>query len=357
MPHPVRVIDTGLRDGRANVAFDQALIELHRDGVIGDTIRFLRFPPTVLVGRHQAIGREVRLDHCRANAIGIGRRITGGGALYLDEGQLGWEVVLSRKRVALGTLTDYTKAICEAVAQGLSRGFGIEARYRPRSDIEVDGQKICGTGGFFDGGTLFYQGIIPLELNFAAMLAALNIPAPPPPAPGAVPERPRVTTLKALLGGVAPDVAVVQQAIAAGLAAGLDLEPTTGVASAAEEAHARHLLETEIGRDDFVMSIDDPGGGDILTATHQAPGGRITAHLRLEGAGSAERLREVLLTGDFFVQPPRFVLDLEAALRGVESAAIAAIVAAHFAAHPPALASIGPADVTAALEAALAAGR
>ncbi len=57
-----RVIDTGLREGRANIAFDQAMIEAHKAGQIPDTIRFLRFPPTALVGRHQALGREVRLD-------------------------------------------------------------------------------------------------------------------------------------------------------------------------------------------------------------------------------------------------------------------------------------------------------
>ncbi len=56
-----RVIDTGLRDGRMNIAFDQAMIEAHKEGDIPDTIRFLRFPPTALLGRHQALGREIRL--------------------------------------------------------------------------------------------------------------------------------------------------------------------------------------------------------------------------------------------------------------------------------------------------------
>ena len=49
-----RVIDTGLRRARANVAFDQAIIEAHKAGEIPDTIRFLRFPRCVLIGRHQA---------------------------------------------------------------------------------------------------------------------------------------------------------------------------------------------------------------------------------------------------------------------------------------------------------------
>ena len=58
MSKSFRVIDTGLRDGREQIAFDQALVDLHQAGEIPDTIRFLRFPPTVLIGRHQALSQE-----------------------------------------------------------------------------------------------------------------------------------------------------------------------------------------------------------------------------------------------------------------------------------------------------------
>ena len=44
-----RVIDTGIRDGRSNIAFDRALIEARKEEKIPDTIRFLRFRPAALV--------------------------------------------------------------------------------------------------------------------------------------------------------------------------------------------------------------------------------------------------------------------------------------------------------------------
>ncbi|HSQ04600.1 MAG TPA: hypothetical protein VLN59_11215, partial [Burkholderiales bacterium] len=75
---PFRVIDTGIRSGRANIAFDQALIEAHKARRIPDTIRFLRFRPSALVGIHQILSHEVRLDYCRTSGIEVGRRITGG---------------------------------------------------------------------------------------------------------------------------------------------------------------------------------------------------------------------------------------------------------------------------------------
>ena len=77
MPPEFRVIDTGLRSGRENIAFDQALIDGRLADDIPDTIRFLQFPPTALVGLHQDLRREIELDHCREKGVGIARRITG----------------------------------------------------------------------------------------------------------------------------------------------------------------------------------------------------------------------------------------------------------------------------------------
>ena len=141
-----RVIDTGIRDGRRQIAFDQALIEAHKAGRIPDTIRFLRFPPTVLVGRHQVLSREVKLEYCKSRGIGVGRRITGGGALYLDEGQFGWELVFKRSTLGISSLAELAREICEAAAAGLSK-LGVDARYRPRNDIEIGGRKVSSNTG------------------------------------------------------------------------------------------------------------------------------------------------------------------------------------------------------------------
>ena len=81
-----RIIDTGVREGRANIAFDPALIELRQQDRLPDTIRFMRFPPTALIGRHQDLSREVNLDYCAEDGVGVVRRVTGGGAIYLDGG-------------------------------------------------------------------------------------------------------------------------------------------------------------------------------------------------------------------------------------------------------------------------------
>ncbi|MGE0627083.1 MAG: biotin/lipoate A/B protein ligase family protein [Hyphomicrobiaceae bacterium] len=347
-----RVIDTGVRDGRAQIAFDEALIELHRQGRSPDTVRFLRFPPTVLVGRHQAVSHEVKLDHIKANGIGLVRRITGGGAIYLDPRQVGWEIVLSRKRLPMATLGDYTRAICDAVAHGLSQRFEIDARFRPRNDIEVDGRKISGTGGFFDGDTLIYQGTVLVDVDPAAMMACLNVPQAKLAKRELDKAEARITTLKALRG-VAPSVTAVQDAVLLGLREKLGIALHPDQPSPDEEALAIRRHDEEIGTDEFVFEIDQPGGADVFDATCATAGGTIAAHVRLEGTGNARRIREILLTGDFFVTPPRIVHDLEAALRGTIAVEAGGAVDRFFAKTKPDLLSAAPADFRAVVEAVM----
>jgi lipoate---protein ligase len=352
MAKAFRVIDTGIRDGRRQIAFDQAMIDLRKIGKIPDTIRFLRFPPTALIGRHQALSREVKLDHCRSRGIGVVRRITGGGAIYFDEGQLGWELVFDRATLGIASLADLARGICEAAAAGLAR-LGVNARYRPRNDIEVDGRKISGTGGFFDENTLFYQGTVLADMNPADMIAALNVSEAKLAKRALDSAAQRVVTLKELLG-TAPAIETIQAALLDGFSERLDIAPTRGAITAEEEALAARYYDEEIGTDAFVAGIDDPGAGEgVLEGSHTGAGGTVTAYVRLEGP-ARDRVREVLITGDFFVTPPRTVFDLEAALRDAPVAQVGAAVERFFAQARVGLLTVSPADFRAAIESAIA---
>ena len=348
-----RVIDTGVREGRSQIAFDQALIELHRERRIPDTIRFLTFPPTVLIGRHQALSQEIRVDACKIANVGIGRRITGGGALYLDEGQFGWELVFHRDTLGISSLTDLTRSICEAAAFGLSR-LGIDAHYRPRNDIEVGGRKLCGTGGFFDGNTLFYQGTTLVDMDAEKMVSLLNIPDAKLAKHAAVSAAQRVITLRELFNGHPPKVDNVKKALLEGFREKLGITYEFGAISSEEEQLAAKIYADEIGTDDFVYEIDNPSSeAGILSGQVTGKGGTIAAHIRLDGP-QRDRIREVIITGDFFVTPPRTIYDLEAALRGTLVSDCRSAIESYFKNANVGLLTAEPADFVAALDAALA---
>jgi lipoate-protein ligase A len=346
----VRVIDTGMRGGRENVAFDQALVEAHGAGRIPDTVRFLRFRPSALVGLHQILSHEVRLDYCARHGIEVGRRITGGGGLYLDEGQIGWELVLERH--ALGSdLAAIAARICTAAAAGLRR-LGAPAEFRPRNDIEVHGRKVSGTGGLIDGRTLFFQGTLLIDFDPARMIEALKVPVEKLARRDLDDAKRRVTTLHEVLGRV-PPLPEIYAALLEGFREHLGLQPQWSQAGEEEERLARRLYDEEYGTDEFVHLVDAPGAQpDQVSASLVRRGGSLRADLRLEGPARG-RIREALITGDFFVSPPRAVFDLEAALRGVAAAEAGAAVEGFFARAGCELAGLSPLDFREVVESAL----
>ena len=355
MSKSFRIIDTGVREGRANIAFDAALIEERQAGRVPDTIRFMRFPPTALIGRHQDLSREVNLDYCRDNGVGIVRRITGGGAIYLDEGQLGWELVFHRASLGIPALPDLAREICNAAAAGLNK-LGIEARFRPRNDIEVDGRKISGTGGFFDGDVLIYQGTVLVDMSPQRMVNVLNIPESKLAKRKLDSAAERVITLKELLGDRLPSIDAIQQALIEGFSEGFGISAEPGAITEAEEALAqRHFCE-EIGTDEFVEEINNPGGeAEVLRGGHTGTGGTIDAFVKLEGP-TRRVLQRVLISGDFFVTPPRIVFDLEAHLMHTPVEEIDAEIDRFFAENDIEVLSVTPDDFKASITAAIQGG-
>ncbi len=354
MSQPFRIIDTGVREGRANIAFDAALIEARQNGDVPDTIRFLRFPPTALIGRHQDLSREIDLDYCRQHGIGTVRRITGGGAIYLDEGQLGWELVFHRSSLGIAALPDLAREIWNAAALGLNK-LGVDAKFRPRNDIEVDGRKISGTGGFYDGDVLIYQGTVLVDLNPQRMVSALHVPDAKLAKRQLDSAAQRVVTLKELLGPQLPDLEAIQSALIAGFTEGLGIEAAPGEITETEERLAEEAFDEEIGSDEFVAEINDPASEDeVLAGTFTGAGGTIDAFVKLEGQ-RRDVLQRVLISGDFFVTPPRVVFDLEASLHGVKVDEIDDAIDEFFARTEVGTLSVSPADFRASIADALGA--
>lgn len=349
-----RVIDTGVREGRANIAFDAALIEQRQAGQVPDTIRFLRFPPTALIGRHQDLSREIDLDYCRENRIGTVRRITGGGAIYLDESQLGWELVFHRSSLGTAMLPELAEKICNAAALGFQK-LGVDAKFRPRNDIEVDGRKISGTGGFFDGDVLIYQGTVLVDMNAQQMVRVLKIPEAKLAKRELDSAAERIVTLKELLGDDLPDIESIKRALIEGFEQALGVSAVAGNTTADEETLAKQFFDEEIGTDAFVAEIDSPGDDDTLAGTFTGPGGTIDSYVKLEGP-MKNILQRALISGDFFVTPPRVVFDLEARLAGTRVDEIETEIDAFFAENRVEMLSVDPAHFKKSIADALAGG-
>lgn len=347
----LRIVDSGLRNARENLSLTEALCRGHRAGTTPNTFRFQHFPPSAIIGRHQLLHREVNLDWVKANGVATARRMTGGGAIVMGPGILGWELILSRKILPMN-LGEISALICNGVAAGLG-SFGLNATYRPRNDVEIEGRKISGTGGYFDGDTLVFQGTVLMALDLELLTHALHLPAHKLGKRGLESLSDRVGDLKRFLGTV-PSVEAVEAALATHIGKALNLAPNPAALTDAEEASAHAIHTQDIGTDTFVSGLDDasPREGTIQRATHPTPGGVIDVAIKLRD-GTANIVDQVMITGDFFATSPYVIANLEAHLRHHPAQHLPVLAHAFLGLHDARFLGISATDIATALAAAL----
>lgn len=306
-----RVIDTGVQDFSFNICFDKALVELRKKGVIPDTFRFLTFEPCALVGYHQSVFSEIREDYCKDNGIAIGRRITGGGAIYCDDVQLGWELVFSSKSIKISSLEKLTENICHAFTEGIGR-LGINAKFRARNDIEVDGRKISGTGGTYESSVYFFQGTLLLDFNLAHMIKSLKIPVEKLTSKNMDSILSRVTSVKSLLGYV-PEIDIIKSAIISGFGEYLNLDFYKGDISKEELKFLEDNRSYYASNDWVYLNEFDPVETKMISEIYKCKGGIFKAYARVDK--KRDLLKYIYFTGDYFVSPTRAIYDLECCLK------------------------------------------
>jgi lipoate-protein ligase A len=310
-----RLLNTGIRPAADNFAMNRAILEAHQAGQSPHTLRFLGFHPAALIGFHQDVEQELNVDYCHKHNIEIQRRLTGGGAIYFDEQQFGWELYLNRQMLGTTDMSAIATRICETIARALQT-LGVNAKFRPRNDIEVDGRKISGTGGFFDGDSFLYQGTVLVDFDVERMMRTLRIPAAKISDKSIKDARDRIVTLKELMAEDLPHMDVIQQCLADAIAKEFNVQwQMESQLNGAEQTLFEKALK-QIDSHDWVYQHQRPvSDAPLAESLYKAKGGLMRTAVRYDLP--KKQIKQVWITGDFFVKPQRLIVDLEAALKDV----------------------------------------
>ena len=172
-----RLLDTGAQKAPYNMALEKVLLDSCALGIIPNTLHLLEFFPCVLLGYSQIVKDEVNEEFCKKNGIEINRRISGGGAIYMDSGTLGWEIIAKKSTPGIpASLEGMYRKLCGGLVAALAK-LGIHAEYRPPNDIEIEGRKICGTGGSDLNDSFIFHGSVLVDCDAEVMIQALKIPS------------------------------------------------------------------------------------------------------------------------------------------------------------------------------------
>jgi lipoate-protein ligase A len=342
-----RILDTGVMSAAENMAVDEVILASRSEGSVPSTLRFLQFsPPAALVGVYQRVEEELRTEYCSEHGVDVNRRLTGGGAIYFDESQLGWEIVGSADDVGGLPSADLFERLCSPVVAAL-RSLGLDAAFRPRNDIEVEGRKISGTGGTAEGDAFLFQGTLLTDFDVDTMLRVLRVPVEKLKRKEIDSLRERVTCLAWELGA-SPPLDELKRVLAAEFARAFGVELTPGPLTEREREHLGERLP-HFSSERWILGERLPASRkDYLRGYARVASGVLKASVTYDRA--RERVEYVVFSGDFFAFPVRAVYDLEAALKGVALGEVRAAIGRFIEETGADFAGLGAAEFASAVE-------
>ena len=303
------VDNRGVLDARRNLALEEYVLRFKPTPE--DCLLFYVNAPAIIIGRNQNTVEEINPAVVAERGITVVRRLSGGGAVYHDLGNLNFSFLtpaspdrFNRYEAFLGPVLDVLRAL------------GLDAELGGRNDVTVGGRKVSGNAQFTTTRRMFSHGTLLVDADLDAVTAALN------PKPGKVESkgvksiRSRVANIAELVAerGGAPNggavtVDALRDLILARIFGTSDLTRVPQLAMDEDDYRAVERLAVEkYGAWAWTYGEDPPS--DVRRARRFAAG---EIDVRLAVAGG--RITAARVYGDF--QGPEDVRGFEARLTGV----------------------------------------
>lgn len=126
--------------------------------------------PSVVIGKHQNLIEEVNMKYCFENNIKIARRLSGGGTVVHDFGNLNYTYITNTTGDTALDFKEFLKPMYKALLN-----LNIDANISPRNDFRVEEKKICGHSQFMRKKRVLHHGCILFDSNLDNLRNALNV--------------------------------------------------------------------------------------------------------------------------------------------------------------------------------------
>ncbi|MCM3114350.1 lipoate--protein ligase [Neobacillus sp. MER 74] len=158
----------GVTDPRINLAIEEyALKNLD----INETyLLFYINEPSIIIGKNQNTIEEINTEYVEGNGIKVVRRLSGGGAVYHDLGNLNFSFITKDDGESFHNFRKFTEPVVKALNK-----LGVNAELSGRNDIEVGGRKISGNAQFSTKGRMFSHGTLMLNSEIENVVSALKV--------------------------------------------------------------------------------------------------------------------------------------------------------------------------------------
>ncbi|SFP83988.1 lipoate-protein ligase [Oscillibacter sp. PC13] len=255
---------------------------------------------TIVVGKYQNTAEEINQRFVEEHGIRVARRLSGGGAVYHDKGNLNFTFIVDQDE-----LEDFNfKVFVQPVIRTLA-AFGVKAEFNGRNDIVIDGKKFSGNSQYASRGRLLHHGCIMVDSNLTNVGDALQVREAKFDSKSVKSVRSRVTTINAC----APVPISVEE-----FKTELKAQISQGAAMQSHTWTEEELREVQKLRGEKYATWEWNYGycADYdMRREMKFPAGLITVYLQVDNG----RIQHIQLFGDFFGNGD--LKELEAAMVGL----------------------------------------
>ncbi|NVO19409.1 MAG: lipoate--protein ligase [Bacteroidetes bacterium] len=149
-----------------NLATEEYVLKHFND----DSFMLWRNEPSIIVGKHQNTLAEINLDFVEQNKIKVVRRLSGGGAVFHDLGNINFTFISHGEPGSLVDFRKFTEPILEVMQK-----LGIEARFEGRNDLTIDGRKFSGNAEHVFRNKVLHHGTLLFSSIMADLTGALKV--------------------------------------------------------------------------------------------------------------------------------------------------------------------------------------
>ncbi|WP_026574469.1 lipoate--protein ligase [Bacillus sp. UNC438CL73TsuS30] len=158
----------GITDPQMNLAIEEyALKNLD----INETyLLFYINQPSIIIGKNQNTIEEINTEYVEKNGIIVVRRLSGGGAVYHDLGNLNFSFITKDDGESFHNFRKFTEPVVEALKK-----LGVNAELSGRNDLLAEGRKISGNAQFSTRGRMFSHGTLLFNSEMDNVVSALKV--------------------------------------------------------------------------------------------------------------------------------------------------------------------------------------
>ncbi|MDF2726267.1 MAG: lipoate--protein ligase, partial [Paenibacillus sp.] len=160
----------GMTDPALNLALEE--IALKTFPADEDYLLFYINEPSIIIGKNQNTVEEVNAGYVKEHGIHVVRRLSGGGAVYHDLGNLNFSFITNDDGQSFHNYRKFTDPVVQAL-----RKLGVEAELTGRNDIQVGERKISGNAQYSTKGRMFSHGTLMFDSEIDNVVSALNVNA------------------------------------------------------------------------------------------------------------------------------------------------------------------------------------